>query len=203
MTRALLAGLLGVALGSAARHPTPPPQEPEEDERVERPIRFVQPSAETRKLAALVGRWKLEERWSQPERYKRGAYEGEPGAGGWGTLSVRPGPGGFSVVGEYDVRNPMGRVTALWVAAWDPARSAYVLDEIHSAFPGVLHLTGRFVEGDLVWSGEDARTGPARAVRRVWKGLGLETWTERATAADGRGRQEPVVETTLSRSVEP
>ena len=177
---------------------TPPPAAPDDDERVERPVPFIEPAPQMRKLAPLVGTWTFTERWAQPERYKRGAYGGEPGPGGSGTLTVSPGPGGFSLVADYDARNPMGHVTAHWVLAWDPARGLYELDEIHSAFPGVRHLTGRFERGDLVFRGSDEWTGAVRSIRLVWKGLGQDAWTEETSEAPKGGRFEPVVTASLT-----
>ena len=204
MRAAFLAAPLALALSVAPRPaPTPAAPDPDEDERVERPIRFVEPAPEMRKLTALAGSWDLEETWTEPARYKRGAYEGVPGAGGFGTLTARPGPGAFSLLLDDDARNPMGHVTALTVLSWDPARRLFELDEIHSAFPGVLHLTGRFEKGDLVFRGRDARTGDARAVRVVWKGLGEDTWSLSGSAGRGNGRLEEVVRTQLRRAPGP
>lgn len=181
--------------------PTPPPAEPDADEpRVERPVRFVAPAPEMRKLAPLIGAWTFTERWTEPVRYKRGVYEGEPGPGGSGTLNVSLGPGGFSLLADSEATNPMGHVTARRFLAWDPDRRLYELDEIHSAFPGVLHLTGRFENGDLVFRGTDTRTGTARSVRIVWKGLGADAWTEDVAEAHKDGRFEPVVTAAFARS---
>ena len=69
-----------------------------------------------------------------------------------------------------------------------PAR-LYELDEIHSAFPGVLHLTGGFEKGDLVIRGKSLRTGKESAVRIVWKGLGQDAWTAALSVSEG-GRME-------------
>jgi hypothetical protein len=180
--------------------PTPRPAEPDADEkRVEHPVQFVEPSPQMRKLAPLVGTWSFTERWTAPERYKRGVYEGEPGPGGSGTLTVSLGPGGFSLVVDSDGTNPMGHVTSRRILAWDSDRRLYELDEIHSAFPGVLHLTGRFEEGDLVFRGTDARTGAPRSVRLVWKGLGQDAWTANASEAPQGGRFEPVVTAAFTR----
>jgi len=204
MRPAFLAAPLALALSVAPRpSPTPAPPDADEDERVERPIRFVEPAPEMRKLTALSGSWDFKETWSEPARFKRGAYQGVPGAGGYGTLTARPGPGGFSVLFDYDARNPMGHVTALTVLSWDPARRVFELDEIHSAFPGVLHLTGRFEKGDLVFRGQDARIGEARAVRVVWKGLGQDTWSMSWSAAGEHGRLEDVVRAELHRAPAP
>jgi hypothetical protein len=202
MRAAILAPMLALLLGPA---PSPTPRAvPEGDE--DRPadaVRFAEPAPEMKKLAVLVGAWALEERWSRPQRWKRGHYEGAPGPGGSGVLTFRPGPGGFSLVGEYDARNPMGHVTALVVLAWDPDARRYVLDEIHSAFPGVLHLTGRFESGDLVFRGTDAREGAPHPIVVAWKGLGQDSWSVRAMRVGEHGRREPVVETALSRSPGP
>jgi hypothetical protein len=203
MRDALLGVPLALALLTAPRPtPTPMPGVPdaEDDARVERPVQFATPAPEMRKLAALSGTWDFKETWREPLRYKRGDYEGFPGSGGYGTLIVRPGPGGFSVLFDYDARNPMGRVTALSVLSWDPSRKLFELDEIHGAFPGVLHLTGRFEKGDLVFRGQDSRAGDARAVRLVWKGLGEDAWTASWSEAGGHGRLEEVVATRLQRA---
>jgi hypothetical protein len=203
MTPQALAAALALVLSAAAPRPaptrTPPPAAADGEETVEDAVRFEAPAAEMRKLDVVLGAWTFEETWSRPERYKRGLYEGRPGPGGRGTLTFRRGPGSFSVVGEDDAHNPMGRVTALVVVAWDPERHAYDYEEIHGAFPGVLHLTGRFEGSDLVFRGEDARTGKRRAVRAVWKELGQDRWT--ITWSEGeRGRLEPVMTRTLDRA---
>ena len=202
MTRALFAAALLLTLGAAPRPaptPAPRPAVEEDEERAERPVRFAEPAPEMKKLSALVGVWQLTEAWSEPVRWKRGAYEGVPGPGGSGTLTVRPGPGGFSLLLEYDARNPMGHVTALTAVAWDPARKLYELDEIHSAFPAVLHLTGKFEAGDLVFRGKSGRTGKVDAVRLVWKDLGQDAWTAVYSAAEKDGRMERVWSMELKR----
>ncbi len=200
MRAAVAAAAFVFCLGAAPARPEPRPPVGGDAEHPEPAIRFAEPAPEIRKLTPLLGSWNLEERWSEPTRFKRGAYEGEPGPGGSGVLTVRPGPGNFSLVGDYDARNPMGHVTAVLVLSWDPNRRLYELEEIHSAFPGVLRLTGRFEKGDLVFRGQDARAGRARSVRLVWIGLGQDSWNSSASESGAGGRMEPVVETALTRS---
>jgi len=199
MTPRALAIVLALLVPTPPPRVTPPAARAEEDdERVEGAARFEAPAAEMRKLDAVLGAWSFEETWNHPERFKRGVYEGLPGPGGQGTLTFRRGPGSFSVVGDDDAHNPMGRVAAIVVVSWDPARKAYDYAEVHGAFPGILHLTGRFEGGDLVFRGEDARSGERRSVRSVWKDLGKEAWT--MTWSEGeRGRLEPVMTRTLRR----
>src|SRR5262249_21779717 len=177
MKPAILATPLLVLALLPVRTPAPRPTPEDDDERAADAVRFEEPAPEMRKLGVLSGAWALEERWAQPGRWKRGHYEGVPGPGGSGILTFRPGPGGFSLVGDYDARNPMGHVTGLGVLAWDPRGRRYELDEIHSALPGVLHLTGRFENGDLVFRGTDAREGAPRPVVVTWRGLGQDSWS--------------------------
>ena len=205
MTPQALAIVLALVVPQPQPTPPPPKATPvpvaagEDDERVEDAVRFETPAPAMRKLDAVLGAWSFEETWSHPERFKRGLYEGLPGPGGQGTLTFRRGPGSFSVIGEDDAHNPMGRVTALLVVSWDPARRAYDYAEIHGAFPGVLHLTGRFEGGDLVFRGDDTRTGERRSVRAVWKELGQDAWT--ITWSQGeKGRWEPVMTRRLRRA---
>ena len=202
MTPAVLAALLLLAPGAAPRPaatPAPNTASEQDGDRAAHPVRFVEPAPQMKKLSALLGTWQLTETWREPVRYKRGQYDGVPGEGGSGTLTVRPGPGGFSLLLDYDAHNPMGRVTALAVLAWDPARRLYELDEVHSAFPAVLHLTGTFEKGDLVFRGRSGRAGEEDAVRLVWKGLGQDAWTATMSAAGGGGRTERVWTMELSR----
>ena len=86
----------------------------------------------------------------------------------------------------------MGHVTSRRILAWDPDRRVDELDEIHRASPGVLHLTGRFEEGELVLR-TDARTGAPRSMRLVGKGLRQDAWTEDTSEAPKKGRFEPVM----------
>jgi hypothetical protein len=204
MTGTPLAPALALLVSAASLFPAPAPGAPgDPDDRVERPVPFVAPAVEMRKLAALSGTWNLDETWAEPDRYKRGAYEGRPGPGGHGTLKIRPGPGGFSILCDYDARNPMGRVTALIVIAWNPSRQLYDFEEIHGAFPGVLHLTGKFESGELVFRGKDFRRGKPLSVRLVWKGLGQDAWTAVWSETNSRGRREPAVTTELRRAAGP
>ena len=184
---ALVAALLAVPAG--AQRP-----EPDEDRAAAaRPVRFAEPGPEMRKLAWMIGAWEFSETWAEPRRYKRGRYEGYPAEGGYGTLDCRPGPGEFSIVCDYAAKNPMGRVTALEVLSWEPLRRLYALDSVHSAFPGVLRLTGRFDGGALVFMGEDSSRGERETVRLVFHDPAPDSWTRTLESSARGGPRRPVV----------
>jgi hypothetical protein len=135
-----------------------------EEPEVEGAIRYDAPAPEMKKLAFLLGNWSATETWEEPRRYKRPGYEGYPGAAGQLTRTVEEGPGGFSLVWKEEGRGPMGGYSAMAVLAWDPVRRTYVLDRVHSLFPGIVRLAGGFEKGDLVFRGEDRWTGEKRAL---------------------------------------
>ncbi len=146
--------------------------------RVEGAVEYPAPAPEMRRIAVLVGRWKGEETWAEPLRYKRGRYEGYPGPEGHVVRTVETGPGGFSLLWTDEGRGPMGGYTARSVLSWDPARRTYVLDTVHSLFPGIARLTGGFEKGSLVLRGNDPRAGEKRAARLVFAVLSEAGWTE-------------------------
>lgn len=77
-----------------------------------------------------------------------------------------------------DGRGPMGSYTTRSILAWDPERRTYVLDTVHSLFPGIARMNGGFEKGNLVLRGTDHRTGEKRAARLVFTGLSGAGWTE-------------------------
>lgn len=196
-----VAGIL--ALAATAIAPAHPPDREEDEEKVERPIPFPDPSGEMRKLSFLLGTWEGAETWSEPKRYKRGRYEGYPGPGGHRTRRVEPGPGEFSLALSDDGRNPMGQVQTRGFLSWDPARKRYVYDQVVSVFPGILRLTGGFEKDALVLLGEDHVTGRKRAVRLSWSALTTEGFTETLEAAETGRRFETVMITRFRKSPKP
>lgn len=117
-----------------------------------------------KKLEFLLGKWTATETWEEPRRYKRPGYEGYPGPAGQVTRTVEQGPGGFSLVWKEEGRGPMGGYSSWAMLAWDPAGKTYVLDRVHSLFPGVARLAGGFEKGDLVFRGQDRWTGLERSL---------------------------------------
>ena len=175
------------------------PLEKEDEERIENRVPFPGPSKELARLQPLVGAWRGEETWREPRRYKRGEYEGFPGAEGYLTRTVEPGPGELSLVFRDDGRGPMGGVQGSGAIGWDPVTRFYLLDSVSSVFPGILRLTGRFEGADLVLSGDDTSTGEKRAVRLVVNGLGPDGWTETLSRRES-GRWEEVVRRTFRKA---
>jgi hypothetical protein len=204
MTGGRLAAVLGLSLLALCPSSAPAQENeagnPDPDpDRVVNPVPFAEPSHEMRKADFLLGTWTLAETWSEPRRYKRGNYRGHPGDGGYGTATCRLGPGDFSLECDYQEHNPMGRVTSRTILSWDPSDRLYRLDRIHSAFPGILRLSGGFEGGDLVFRGEDSSTGRRLPVRLVFTGWASDRLTETLEVVDGK-RASPVVTIRFART---
>ncbi len=175
-----------LAAPAPARGPERPGRE-EDEEKVRDAVRYVAPAPEMRKIRFLAGAWKSEEDWENPRRWKRPPYEGYPGPAGYATRTITEGPGGFSLVWSEEGRSPMGGHSSRSFLAWDPAGRAYVLDTIHSLFPGIRRLIGRLEKGVLVFRGEDTWTGVRRSLRVTWKDLSTKGWTEVVEASERGG----------------
>jgi hypothetical protein len=124
------------------------------------------------------GTWDLKETWREPERYKRAATKGLPARKAYAEQTIRERPGDFSLLWGHDARGPVGKVTALAVVSWAPARSLQDYFQVHSALPGALRLTGRLEKGRLVFRGNDSRTGEKTSVRLVLEDLSTNGWTQ-------------------------
>jgi len=183
--------LLAAAAFAAARLALAQEPDPRREigEKAEGAIEYAAPAPEMKTISVLVGRWEGTQTWREPLRFKRGRYKGYPGSEGRVVRVVEPGPGGFSLVWTDEGRGPMGGYTVRAILSWDPERRVYVLDAVHSLFPGIARLMGGFEKESLVLRGTDPLTGEKRAARLVFGGMSEEGWTEALDAG------EPVVTT--------
>jgi hypothetical protein len=172
-------------------------------ETAEGTVLYAEPAPQMSRVSVLVGRWAGRMTWSEPRRYKRGRYEGYPGPDGEVVRSVERGPGGFSLVWTDEGRGPMGGYTTRAMLAWDPSLRAYVVDSVHSLFPGISRLSGHDVDGALAFRGDDVWIDPQRSLRVTWKDFSATGWTEVVEASERGGPLSPVVTVRFERSAEP
>ena len=163
-------------------------------------IAYSEPAPEMQRVSLLVGRWSGRQTWSEPERYKRGRYEGYPGDDGHVVRTVELGPGGFSLAWTDEGRGPMGPYRTRAMLSWDPKLRVYVLDTVHSLFPGISRVSGGDAGGALLFRGEDDSTGRTRTLRVTWKGLSEKGWTETVEASERGEPFRPVVTVSFERA---
>ncbi len=103
-----------------------------------------QPGPEMAKLQFLVGSWKVSAEYEKSPMTPQGGKET-----GWYKAYL--GPGGFSVIADFEEDGPMGKEIGHEVLSWDPKKSAYTTVTVGNNFPGA-------VIGAAHWEGENLVT---------------------------------------------
>jgi hypothetical protein len=100
-----------------------------------------QPGPEMQRLGFLLGTWDTLSK-----------YEKTPTSGGSGKQAgwyrAQLGPGGFSIIADFEEDGPEGREIGHELISWDPKKNAYTTVTVGNAFPGA-------VIGTAKWEGED------------------------------------------------
>jgi hypothetical protein len=100
-----------------------------------------QPGPEMQRLSFLIGSWDMQ------GEYQKTAMTGDGGKiGGW--FKAQPGPGGFSVIADFEEAGPLGKEIGHEILSWDPKKAAYTTVVVGNSFPGA-------VIGSAKWEGED------------------------------------------------
>ena len=118
----------------------------------------------------LYGRWDTEEKLEPSEMLPQGGA-------GKGLETVRPGPGGLSVITEYKSEGPMGIFSGIGITTWNPAEKAYHVYWTDNSGPGVLVLTGKWEGKDLVFTGSDMMAGKKLLTRHAFTEITPTTYT--------------------------
>lgn len=134
----VLKALLGVAvlLGIAGAQQSTPEKKQAAPE-----MQAPKPGPEMDRLKFLIGTWDLE-----------GEYEKTPltGEGGkqTGWYKAQLGPGGFSIIADFEAESSLGTEIGHEIITWDPKSNAYTTVTIGNNFPGALI-------GKAQWEGEN------------------------------------------------
>ena len=107
-------------------------------------MEMPKPGAEMERMKFLVGKWDVN------GEYLKTPLTGDGGKQtGW--YEGRVGPGGFSVIADFEADSAMGQEIGHELFSWDPASGAYTTATAGNSFPGVLM-------GKARWEGEDLVT---------------------------------------------
>lgn len=66
-----------------------------------------------------------------------------------GWYKALPGPGGFSIIADFEADGPLGKEIGHQVIAWDPRQNAYQVVTVGN-FPGAIIGTSRWEGANLV-----------------------------------------------------
>jgi hypothetical protein len=119
----------------------------EKSQKTEQPSMMPSPGPQMDKMKFLVGLWDYKGEYKKSEMVPDGGKES-----GW--YKAQLGPGGFSVIADFDVDGPVGKEIGHELIAWDPGEKAYKVYIAGNSFPGVVAGTGRWEGPDFVITSE-------------------------------------------------
>ena len=134
-------------------------------------MQMPQPAPEMEKLIkALAGNWLIQ------EKVFPGPFAPQGGSGR-GSESIKRGPGGFSLLMDYQ-GSALGPFTGHGVATWSPATKQYETAWVDSFTPGgIFTMTGKWEGDKLVFTGVDMSTGSPLQTRHTYSNITPTSFT--------------------------
>lgn len=119
-----------------------------------------QPGPEMQRLNFLIGTWDMQ------AEYLKTPMTGDGGkASGW--YKAQLGPGGFSVIADFEEDGPLGKEIGHEIFSWDPKKNAYAI-VIVGNFPGAAIGTATWEGDNLVIQNEFDAGGTMMRLRSVY-----------------------------------
>jgi len=134
-------------------------------------MQMPQPAPEMEKLTkALAGNWLIQ------EKVFPGPFAPQGGSGR-GSESIKRGPGGFSLLMDYQ-GSALGPFSGHGVATWSPATKQYETAWVDSFTPGgIFTMTGKWEGDKLVFTGVDMSTGSPLQTRHTYSNITPTSFT--------------------------
>jgi hypothetical protein len=127
------------------------------------------PTPEMERLLKMwAGRWSTVERFEPSDEMPLGKQDK-------GAETMRPGPGGLSLIGDYESH---GAFFGHLVVTWIPQEHLYKSFWLDRTQPGVSFSTGRWEGEKLVFTGVDESTGKKLAVRDTYSDITPNSFTD-------------------------
>jgi len=99
------------------------------------------PGPEMARLNYLIGSWTMTAEYVKSPMMPEGAKQT-----GW--YKAQLGPGGFSVIADFEADGPAGKEIGHEILTWDPAKNAYTVVTVGN-FPGAVMGVGKWEGGNL------------------------------------------------------
>jgi hypothetical protein len=141
MTRMMKVVVLTVVLGAAWLAGVRAQDKSSADKKAaEAQMQAPQPGPEMERLKFLVGSWDVKAEYVKSPMLPGGGRDD-----GW--YKAQLGPGGFSIIADFEGDGPMGKEIGHEVLSWDPKQNAYTTVTVGNSFPGAVIGSSRW-EGD-------------------------------------------------------
>jgi hypothetical protein len=100
------------------------------------------PGPEMDKMKFLLGTWETKGGYEKSTMFPEGGAQT-----GW--YKAQLGPGGFSLLADFEADGPLGREIGHEIITWDPKQNAYATIVVGNAFPGANIGTSKW-EGEVL-----------------------------------------------------
>jgi hypothetical protein len=149
---ASLVALVGISLraGSIARRATATQEQ-----------QAPKPGPEMQKLSFLIGSWDTQSEYEKSAMTPNGAKQK-----GW--YKAQLGPGGFSVLADFEEDGPAGKEIGHEIISWDPKKDAYTTLVVGNSFPGAVMGTAKWEGENLVIQNEMGEGKSAMHLRAMY-----------------------------------
>jgi len=140
-------------------------QEPSEQKKpATQEIKAPKPGPEMERIKFLIGRWNTDSEYEKTPMIPEGGK-----STGW--YEARLGPGGFSIIADFEESGPMGPEIGHEVISWDPKQEAYMVVTVGNAFPGAVIGKSRWQGDKLVTQSEFIENGTTMHLRSEYSDI--------------------------------
>jgi hypothetical protein len=153
-----------------------------------------QPSPEIQKLATMMSG-----RWTTREQFFASASVAQNGSGR-GMDVIHSGPGGLSLVSEYNSSGSSGKFSGLGVILWQADLESYLLYWTDNIAPGMLLLRGNWQGDKLVFSGDTTSGGSTVYIKQTYSDFTKSSFTFTEESAVQGGPLQQDVEVRFTRA---
>ncbi len=127
-------------------------------------IKAPKPGPEMERIKFLIGRWNTDSEYEKTPMIPEGGK-----STGW--YEARLGPGGFSIIADFEESGPMGPEIGHEVISWDPKQEAYTVVTVGNAFPGAVIGKSRWEGDKLVTQSEFTENGTTMHLRSEYSDI--------------------------------
>jgi hypothetical protein len=122
------------------------------------------PGPEMDRVKFLIGTWDLKTEYLKSKMVPSGGK-------GHGWYKAQRGPGGFSLIADFEEDGPEGREQGHQVFSWDPQKNWYTVVTVGNSFPGAVIGHARWEGDNLVTEAEMVTGGMNFSERAVYSNV--------------------------------
>ncbi|MGB8540238.1 MAG: hypothetical protein WCD49_01250 [Candidatus Acidiferrales bacterium] len=140
-------------------------QEPSEQKKVGTQETVApKPGPEMEHIKFLIGRWNTDSEYEKTPMIPEGGK-----STGW--YEAHLGPGGFSIIADFEENGPLGPEIGHEVISWDPKQEVYTVVTVGNAFPGAVIGKSRWEGDKLVTEHDFSENGTTMHLRSEYSDI--------------------------------